>query len=63
MPRYPIVHAMMAGAVERVRWLIAYGADVELIKPNENALEAAYVQKVGSDEMRDVINGWLRAQK
>ncbi|KAJ5637248.1 hypothetical protein N7490_007127 [Penicillium lividum] len=29
-PDYPLVYAVMAGAVERVKWLLKYGADVRL---------------------------------
>lgn len=33
--RYVIVHAVMAGAVERVRWLLEQGLDPELWKRSD----------------------------
>ncbi|TVY42126.1 putative ankyrin repeat protein [Lachnellula occidentalis] len=51
--RYAIVHAVMAGAVERVKWLLERGADPEVRGPFGSAVECA--KSVGSEEMRRVI--------
>ncbi|CAI6093723.1 unnamed protein product [Clonostachys chloroleuca] len=51
-PRYPIVHAVMAGAVERVRWLLQHGADPHQKGNFGSAMEYA---KHGSEEMRKVL--------
>ena len=60
VPRYPIVYAVMAGAVERVRWLLEQGADAEAKGRWGNALTCA---AHGSEEMRDVIDEAVRAKK
>ncbi|CAH0038296.1 unnamed protein product [Clonostachys solani] len=52
VPRYPIVHAVMAGAIERVRWLLQHGADPHLKGNFGSAMECA---KHGSEEMRKVL--------
>ena len=51
--KYAIVHAVMAGAVERVRWLLKHGADAELKGAYGSAVE--YAEIMGSEEMRGVI--------
>lgn len=53
VPGYAIVHAVMAGAVERVRWLLENGADPTARGPWGSAVE--YACKVGSTEMRLVL--------
>ncbi len=53
VPGYAIVHAVMAGAVERVRWLLANGADPAVRGPWGSAVECAC--KLGSGEMRLVL--------
>ncbi|VUC27995.1 unnamed protein product [Clonostachys rosea] len=53
VPRYPIVHAVMAGAIERVRWLLHHGADPHLKGDFGSAMEYA---KHGSEEMRKVLS-------
>ncbi|KAF5023110.1 hypothetical protein F66182_4867 [Fusarium sp. NRRL 66182] len=40
-PQYPIVNAVMAGAVERVRWLLSQGADPDLKGQYGSANEVA----------------------
>ena len=50
---HPIMYAVMAGAVERVRWLVDQGADPEAKGAWGSAAE--YVATIGSDEMRSVI--------
>ncbi|CAG9974776.1 unnamed protein product [Clonostachys byssicola] len=52
VPGYPIVHAVMAGAVERVRWLLQHGADPHLKGNFGSAMEYA---KHGSEKMRKVL--------
>lgn len=50
---HPIMYAVMAGAVERVRWLLEQGADPEARGAWGSAAE--YVEMVGSDEMKSVL--------
>ncbi|PWY67628.1 ankyrin [Aspergillus sclerotioniger CBS 115572] len=52
-PRYAIVYAVMAGAVERVRWLLAHEADPEVKGAFGSAYD--YAQSRGSDEIRSVL--------
>ncbi|KAM0354396.1 hypothetical protein ACHAPU_001440 [Fusarium lateritium] len=52
-PQYPIVNAVMAGAVERVKWLLSQGADPDLKGPWGSARD--YAKKVASDEMKQVL--------
>ncbi|KAK7409427.1 hypothetical protein QQX98_008388 [Neonectria punicea] len=54
-PQYPIVNAVMAGAVERVKWLLDQGADPSLRGAFGSAAE--YAQKMGSEEMKRVVEG------
>ncbi|KAJ4309945.1 hypothetical protein N0V84_011237 [Fusarium piperis] len=51
--QYPIVNAVIAGAVERVRWLLSRGADPNLRGAYGSAAE--YARKAGSDEMKLVL--------
>ncbi|KAJ5247437.1 hypothetical protein N7468_002420 [Penicillium chermesinum] len=50
---HPIMYAAMAGAVERVRWLVDQGADPEAKGAWGSAAE--YVAMIGSDEMRSIV--------
>ena len=59
--RYAIVHAVMAGAVERVRWLLERGADPEAKGAWGSAV--MYATRMGSEEMRSVIDEWVRGKK
>ncbi|KAF7532987.1 hypothetical protein G7Z17_g13580 [Cylindrodendrum hubeiense] len=52
-PQYPIVNAVMAGAVERVKWLLSQGADPDLRGSFGSA--TTYAQKNGSDEMKRIL--------
>ncbi|KAM0558086.1 hypothetical protein ACHAPJ_005253 [Fusarium lateritium] len=52
-PKYPIVVAVMAGAVERAKWLLSQGADPHLKGAYGSASE--YVRKHGSAEMKRVF--------
>ncbi|KAJ6103293.1 hypothetical protein N7486_005720 [Penicillium sp. IBT 16267x] len=53
VPGYPIVHAVWAGAVGRVKWLLEHGADVRLKGAFGSAVD--YANVMGSDEMKRVI--------
>ncbi len=59
--RYAIVHAVMAGAVERVRWLLEQGAVAELKGAYGSAV--TYATQMGSEEMRPVIDEMVRARR
>ncbi|KAL8662832.1 MAG: hypothetical protein Q9202_004346 [Teloschistes flavicans] len=61
VPRYAIMKAVMAGAVERVRWLLEHGADPELKEPYGSA--AFFAAKMSSEEMKQVIDEALRVRK
>ncbi|KAJ5528027.1 hypothetical protein N7513_012186 [Penicillium frequentans] len=50
---YPLVHAVMAGAVGRVKWLLEHGADVKLKGAFGSAV--SYANAMGTDEMKRVI--------
>ncbi|KAJ5917362.1 hypothetical protein N7466_010916 [Penicillium verhagenii] len=50
---HPIMYAVMAGAVGRVRWLLEHGADPEARGAWGSAAE--YVEMVGSEEMKQVL--------
>ena len=61
VPRYPIVMAVRAGAVERVRWLLERGADPELGPPGyDSAL--GYAKWRGPEEIRCLIEDALKAR-
>ncbi len=60
VPQYAIVHAVMAGAVERARWLLDHGADAEL---KGNFGSAVTYATMGSEEMRDTINKLVKAKR
>ena len=47
IPRYAIVHAVMAGAFERVRWLKEHGADPDLKGAYGSAM--TYIPKMGRE--------------
>lgn len=53
LAQYPIVYAAMAGAVERVKWLLAHGADPEAEGGHGNAID--YAKFRGSTEMKRVL--------
>lgn len=57
---HPIMYAALAGAVERVRWLLEQGADPEARGAWGSAAE--YVATMGSDEMKRVMEAGLRAR-
>lgn len=61
VPRYAIVHAVMAGAVERVRWLLEHGANPELKGAWGTAV--TYAQSLGSEEMRQVLEEGVAARR
>ncbi|KAG5782043.1 hypothetical protein H9Q73_004281 [Fusarium xylarioides] len=50
---YPIVNAVMAGAIERVKWLLSQGADPDMKGQFSSARE--YAGKLSSDEMKRVL--------
>ncbi|TGO50352.1 hypothetical protein BCON_0185g00030 [Botryotinia convoluta] len=60
-PGYPIVYAIMAGAVERVRWLLEQGANPELRGSYGSAV--SYVEVMGSEKMRSVVEEGVKAGK
>lgn len=53
--KYAIVYAVTAGAVERVRWLLANGADPDLRGAWGSARELARSRTIGSEEMQAVL--------
>jgi hypothetical protein len=57
--KYAIVHAVMAGAVNRVKWLLENGANPELKGAWGNAAE--YARSMGSEEMKQVVEEGLAA--
>ncbi|KAJ5161689.1 hypothetical protein N7492_007081 [Penicillium capsulatum] len=57
---HPIMYAALAGAVERVRWLLEQGADPEARGAWGSAAE--YVATMGSDEMKRVMEAGIRAR-
>ncbi|KAF7715892.1 Uncharacterized protein PECH_005771 [Penicillium ucsense] len=59
IPQYAIVHAVMAGAFERVKWLLAHGADPHLKGSFGSAIEYA---SFWGPEMRQVIEEGLAAR-
>ena len=54
VPPYPLEVAIMAGAVERVKWLLEQGADASLIGYYGRRIRDWPIQLV-SDEMKDVL--------
>ncbi|OQE25226.1 hypothetical protein PENSTE_c006G10048 [Penicillium steckii] len=58
---HPIMYAVMAGAVERVRWLLEHGADPDARGSWGSAAESAFV--MGSDEMKVVMEVGIRARR
>jgi ankyrin repeat protein len=61
VPRLPILLATMAGAVERVKWLLVHGADPQADGTYGSALSHAI--KFGSDEMKEAIQEGLLAHR
>lgn len=59
--RYAVVEAVMAGAVERVRWLLGHGADPEAKGAWGSAVE--YARMMGSEEMIRVVDEGVNARK
>lgn len=53
VPQYAIVHAVMAGAVERVKWLLEHGADPYIRGSWGSAAEHARTS--GNEEIIKVI--------
>ncbi|TPX09023.1 uncharacterized protein E0L32_001716 [Thyridium curvatum] len=51
--QYPLVTAVMARAVERVKWLLSRGADPRLRGYFGSAVE--YAEKLGSEEMKSAL--------
>ncbi|KPM42157.1 hypothetical protein AK830_g4421 [Neonectria ditissima] len=60
-PLYPITCAVIAGAVERVRWLLDHGANPHMRGWHMIAAEAA--ANMGSDEMKSVMAEGLATRK
>ncbi|KAL9059000.1 MAG: hypothetical protein Q9162_001388 [Coniocarpon cinnabarinum] len=60
VPRLPILLATMAGAVERVKWLLDHGADPEAEGSYGSAVSAA--KHTGSEEMKRVIEEGVKAR-
>ncbi|KAL3431209.1 ankyrin repeat-containing domain protein [Aspergillus tetrazonus] len=61
VPNYAIVEAVMAGAVERVRWLLENGADPTVRGSWGSAAEC--VAKIGSQEMKSAVEAGLASRK
>jgi ankyrin repeat protein len=59
--QYPIVHAVMAGAIERVRWLLEHGADPYAKGDYGNAIE--YARAMGCVEILEVIENMSNSKK
>lgn len=57
---HPIMYAVMAGAVERVKWLLEQGADPEARGAWGSAAE--YVEMVGSEELKSVLRMGIQAK-
>ncbi|KAJ5901881.1 hypothetical protein N7495_002409 [Penicillium taxi] len=57
----PIMYAVMAGAVERVKWLLGQGADINAKGPWGST--ADYVATMGSDEMKRAVQEGLWIQQ
>lgn len=58
---HPIMYAVMAGAVERVGWLIDQGADPEAKGAWGSAAE--YVATIGTDEMKSVVEQGIQMKQ
>ncbi|KAJ5640389.1 ankyrin repeat-containing domain protein [Penicillium herquei] len=56
-PVYAINHAVMAGAVQRVKWLLRHGANPRLRGAWGTAVD--YGMTMGSDEMKQVFTDWI----
>lgn len=56
--QYPIIHAVMAGATERVRWLLEHGADPHARGNFGTAIE--YARNMRCDEILKVIESFIK---
>jgi ankyrin repeat protein len=56
--QYAIVYAVMAGAIERVKWLLEHGAD-PYMKGNWGSA-AEYARITGNEEITKVIEGFMK---
>ena len=61
VPKYAIAHVIMAGAVERVKWLLEHGADLEL-KGRFGSLWT-YGLTSKSEERRSGFEEWAREKE
>lgn len=62
VPRLPVQLAAMAGAVERVRWLLEHGADPESRAGfYQSAAEVA--RSFGTVDMKRVMDEWTRLKR
>lgn len=61
VPGYPIVYAVMVGAVERVNWLLEHGANLELKGSYGSAVN--YGELMRSEEMKRAIRAGVNARK
>ena len=61
VPGYAIVYAVMAGAVQRVKWLLTRGANPELEGAGGSAVD--YAGKMGSEEMKKVVDEGVRERR
>ncbi|KAF2228925.1 ankyrin [Viridothelium virens] len=61
VPRLPILLATMAGAVERVKWLLEHGANPEADGTYGSAL--SHAERYGDREMKRVIEEGVKARK
>ena len=61
VPGYPIMYAIMAGAVERVNWLLEHGANPELKGSYGSAV--GYVEAMGSEKIKRVVEEGVKARK
>ena len=59
-PKYPIMYAVDAGAVQRARWLLEHGADPNVRGRHGSAVETA--MKMGSEEMGVLFRQWDRTK-
>ena len=61
VPRLPVLLATMAGAVERVKWLLEHGADPEADGTHGSAM--SHARRYGSEEMKKVIEDGVKARR
>lgn len=60
VPRLPVLLATMAGAIERVRWLVEHGADPAAEGGYGSAV--SHARRYGSEEMKNVVEGAVGAR-